>query len=325
MLKNSKQKSFYKYSFSIGVIISCIDYFYLKEKIFKKFIIPVILAGGTGSRLWPISRKSFPKQFIEVLDNDKLSLLQKTYKRIEGLDNLTKPIIICNEEHRFIVGDQMKKINIEPLSIILEPEGRNTAPAITIAALKAIEEFDDPILLILSADHHIQDINKFKNSIIKSVNSTTNNTICIFGVIPSYPSTGYGYIESLNKLDINDSIPCKVNKFIEKPNLETAQKLIKDKRYSWNSGMFVFKAKTILDEIKAFAPDILENCKECINASIKDLDFLRLDKNIFLKCRNISIDVAILEKTEKSFVLPLFVAGMILVVGNLYGKYQKKI
>ena len=278
----------------------------MKEKISEKQIIPVILAGGKGSRLWPISRKSYPKQFIEIIDDDNFSLLQKTYKRIESLDKLTKPIIICNEEHRFIVGDQMKKINVEPLSIILEPEGRNTAPAITIAALKALEEFDDPILLILSADHQIEDINNFKFAIKKSVNSINSESIFIFGVIPSYPATGYGYIESLNTLDINESNPIKVSKFIEKPNLENARRFVKDKKYSWNSGMFVFKAKTILNEIESFIPEILENCKKCINNSSKDLDFLRLKKDIFLQCQDISIDVAVLEKTEKAFVYPLF-------------------
>ena len=278
----------------------------MKEKISKKLIVPVILAGGTGSRLWPVSRKSFPKQFIDVLDNDNFSLLQKTYKRIEELENITRPIIICNEEHRFIVGDQMKKINIEPLSIILEPEGRNTAPAITLAALKVLEDFDDPILLILSADHQIENINNFKKAIKNSINSITNKSIYIFGVIPSYPATGYGYIESLDNLDKVNSKPIKVNKFIEKPNLETARKLIKDKKYSWNSGMFVFQANTILKEIGIFIPDILENCKECLKKSNKDLDFLRLNKESFLKCQNISIDVAVLEKTANAFVLPLF-------------------
>ncbi len=278
----------------------------MKEKISKKFIVPVILAGGKGSRLWPVSRKSFPKQFIEVLDDDNFSLLQKTYKRIEELENITKPIIICNEEHRFIVGDQMEKINIKPLSIILEPEGRNTAPAITIAALKALEQIDDPILLILSADHQIEDINNFQIAIKNSVNSITSESICIFGVVPTFPATGYGYIESLKKLDKNDPSPIKVNKFIEKPNLETARKLIKDKKYSWNSGMFVFKANTILNEISTFTPDILENCKECLKESNKDLDFHRLNKEKFLKCQDISIDVAVLEKTENAFVFPLF-------------------
>ena len=278
----------------------------MEERISKKLIVPVILAGGKGSRLWPLSRKSFPKQFIDVLNDDEFSLLQKTYKRIEELENITKPIIICNEEHRFIVGDQMNKINIEPLSIILEPEGRNTAPAITIAAIKALEEFYDPILLILSADHQIEDIENFKISIQNSVNAITNESIFIFGVNPSYPATGYGYIETLKELDRNDFSPIKVNKFIEKPNLETASILIKDKKYSWNSGMFVFKANTILDEIQTFSPGIFENCKECFRRSTNDLDFLRLNKEYFLKCNDISIDLAVLEKTSKAFVFPLF-------------------
>ena len=278
----------------------------MKEKISQKIIVPVILAGGKGSRLWPISRKSFPKQFIEIFNDDNFSLLQKTYKRIEELENITNPIIICNEEHRFIVGDQMKKINTAPLSIILEPEGRNTAPAITIAALKALEHFDDPILLILSADHQVEDINNFKVAIKNSVRTIVNESICIFGVIPTYPATGYGYIESFKKLDKDNLNPIKVTKFIEKPNIETARKLIKDKKYSWNSGMFVFKANTILKEISNFTPDILKNCRECLKESNKDLDFHRLNKEIFLKCRDISIDVAVLEKTEKAFVFPLF-------------------
>ena len=151
-------------------------------------IIPIILAGGTGSRLWPLSRESYPKQFLNLLENDNLTLLQKTYERIENLDNLTNPIIICNEEHRFIVGDQMRKINIDPLLIILEPVGRNTAPAITIAALKAIEYFEevtDPILLILSSDHYIEDIKKFQNSIKQSIEESKKGNLIIFGVIPT--------------------------------------------------------------------------------------------------------------------------------------------
>ena len=272
-------------------------------------IIPIILAGGSGSRLWPLSRASFPKQFLELLDDENLSLLQKTYKRIEDFEGLTNPIIICNEDHRFIVGDQMRKININPLAIILEPSRRNTAPAITVAALKAIEYFKgkaiDPILLILSSDHHIADIKKFKKAIKNSLKKAVDGNLIVFGVVPNYPATGYGYIKSskeLNNLELNGS---KVEKFIEKPDLKKAELLIKDKKYSWNSGMFVFKANEILKEIKNFTPKILDNCQECLKKSNHDLDFIRLDKKSFAKCQEVSIDVAIFEKTKKGFVVSL--------------------
>ena len=274
-----------------------------------KKIIPIILAGGTGSRLWPLSRESFPKQFLQLTDEDNYSLLQKTYKRIEGLENLSKPIIICNEDHRFIVGDQMRKINTDPLSIILEPSRRNTAPAITIAAMKAIEHYKskdiDPILLILSSDHYIKNINEFRKSIKNSIELAASGKLIIFGVIPSYPATGYGYIKANNQLKIDDPIENKVEKFIEKPDLKTAKSIFKDKKYTWNSGMFVCKASTILKELSKFAPLIVENCKKCLRESVVDLDFFRLDKSSFSQCSDLSIDVAVLEKTRKAYVLPL--------------------
>ena len=268
-------------------------------------IVPIILAGGTGSRLWPLSRNSLPKQFLNISGEDKYTMLQKTYKRIENIENIAKPIIICNEEHRFVVGDQMNKINIKPLSILLEPEGRNTAPAIAISCLKALEEYKDPILLILSSDHEIKNITEFQNSIKQSLNLAQEGKLVIFGIIPTYPSTGYGYIKSLNKLNSENYLSSKVEKFIEKPDKETAQKLFKDKHFTWNSGMFVFKASSILNELKVFAPGIIKNCEQCLTYSQKDLDFLRLDKKYFNNCQNISIDYAVLEKTKKAHVLPL--------------------
>ena len=195
-------------------------------------IIPVILAGGTGSRLWPLSRKSFPKQFLNLLD-DQYTMLQKTYKRIENLDNICRPIIICNEEHRFIVGHQMKEINVDPLEILLEPEGRNTTPAIAIAALKALDNFKDknidPILLIISSDHQIIDINKFQLAIKNSIDVALQDNLVIFGISPKYPATGYGYIKSEKELNHNEYSPIKVDKFIEKPDEKTAKYFIKDK------------------------------------------------------------------------------------------------
>ena len=275
-----------------------------------KKIIPIILAGGTGSRLWPLSRESFPKQFLQLTDDDEnYTLLQKTYKRIEGLENLSKPIIICNEDHRFIVGDQMNKIKTKPLNIILEPSRRNTAPAIAIAALKAIEDYKkenvDPILLILSSDHYIQEIDKFKKSIQNGIKLALNDHLIIFGILPSYPATGYGYIKAKSNLKTKSLQANKVEKFIEKPDYNTAKLLYKDEKYSWNSGMFVFKASVILDELLKFAPDIVDNCKECLHKSKLDLDFLRLDKSSFSSCADISIDVAVFEKTQKAYVLPL--------------------
>ncbi len=272
-------------------------------------IIPVILAGGTGSRLWPLSRESFPKQFLQLTEQDNYTLLQKTYKRIEDIENICDPIIICNEEHRFIVGDQMRKININPQAIILEPSRRNTAPAITIAAMKVIEdakeEHTDPILLILSSDHFIKDINEFKNSIQNSIELASVGHLIVFGIIPSNPATGYGYIKSDKKLEKNNFFSNKVEKFIEKPDLKTAQLLFEDKKYSWNSGMFVFKASSILEELSKFVPEIVFNCKKCLTKSKIDLDFLRLDKLSFSKCDDISIDVAVFEKTNNAFVFPL--------------------
>ncbi len=273
-----------------------------------KKIIPVILAGGTGTRLWPLSRKSFPKQFLKLVD-DEYTMLQKTHKRIENLDDICRPIVICNEEHRFIVGHQMKEINIEPLEILLEPEGRNTTPAITIAALRALEIFKDtniePILLILSSDHQIKDINNFHLAIKSSIEIALKDNLIVFGVPPTHPATGYGYIKSEKLLDQHAYSASKVMKFVEKPDEKTAGKFIKDKKYSWNSGMFVFKADSILNEVKNLFPEILKNCEQCLKESKKDLDFLRLEKNLFINCENISIDNSVFEKTKKAFVILL--------------------
>jgi len=273
-------------------------------------VIPIILSGGSGSRLWPLSRESFPKQFLKLTDEDNnYTFLQQTYKRIEDLENLAKPIIICNEEHRFIVGDQMRKINTDPGAIILEPSRRNTAPAITIAAMKATQDYQDknidPILLILSSDHYIENVDEFKKSIKHSIKLASQGGLVIFGIIPTYPSTGYGYIKSEKNLNINNDNPNKVEKFIEKPDLKTAKILCEDKKYSWNSGMFVCKASSILNELSEFVPEMVENCKNCLKESVLDLDFLRLEELSFSKCENIPIDIAVFEKTRKAYVLPL--------------------
>ena len=270
----------------------------------NSFIVPLILCGGSGTRLWPLSRESYPKQFLSIQKEDKLSLLQKTIKRILPLKNLKKPILVCNEQHRFIVAEQMREINIDDFIILLEPFGRNTAPAIISAALKSLEIESDPTLLVLSSDHEITNIEKFLTIVKKGLEYTEKNKLVTFGVIPTLPEIGYGYIKSSKPFG-NKEEGFNIEKFIEKPDIETARKLIKDKRFTWNSGMFMFKAKEIIKEINKFSPEVLLTCKDAISKSVVDLDFQRLDKNSFAKCNDISIDVAVMEKTKRGIVIPL--------------------
>ena len=267
-------------------------------------IIPIILCGGSGSRLWPLSRESYPKQFLSIKKDDKFSLLQKTITRILALKNLKTPIFLCNEEHRFIVAEQIRELNINDFIILLEPFGKNTAPAITNAALKSLEIEEDPTLLVLSSDHEIKNIEKFLTVIDMGLKFAEMKKLVTFGVIPKSPEIGYGYIKS--EKPFGEKIEgFNIESFIEKPDKETAEKLIKDSRFTWNSGIFMFKAKEIIKEINKFAPQILLTCKDAISRSIFDLDFQRLDKASFEKCDNISIDNAVMEKTSRGIVIPL--------------------
>ena len=268
-------------------------------------IIPVILCGGAGTRLWPLSRASYPKQFLSLNSYNEKSLLQNTYKRISELDNIQMPIIICNEDHRFIVAEQMREINIKPNSIILEPFGRNTAPAITMAALKSLEIEEDPILLVLSSDHEIKNNKRFLDVLIKGIDYALEDKLITFGIIPSSPEVGYGYIKSEKPFNSSIIEAHKIYKFIEKPDLETAKTFIQNKCFTWNSGMFMFKAKNILQEIKIYSPEVLKYCQESINKKTLDLDFERINSKDFRSCPNISIDFAVMEKTQKGYVLPL--------------------
>ncbi|MBO8230559.1 mannose-1-phosphate guanylyltransferase/mannose-6-phosphate isomerase [Prochlorococcus marinus str. MU1404] len=268
-------------------------------------IIPVILCGGSGTRLWPLSRKSFPKQFLSLSSNSNKSLLQLTQERIKNIKGIQQPILICNEEHRFLVAEQMREIDINPMSILLEPFGRNTCPAITLAALKAIEVTENPILLILSSDHIIEDDEKFKQVIEAGLNYVEKDKLVTFGIVPTSPETGYGYIKSTESKTDLIAIGSKIESFVEKPNLEKAKEFIKDKRYTWNSGMFLFKAETIIKEIKHYSPEIFNHCSNALKDELFDLDFQRLNKEDFSKCPNISIDFAVMEKTNLGVVLPL--------------------
>ena len=275
-------------------------------KITENSITPVILSGGSGTRLWPLSRESYPKQFLALDSRTKKTLLQKTYERLLGLDGLEKPILICNEDHRFIVAEQFREINTDPQAIILEPVGRNTAPAIAVAALQAISLGEDPLLLILAADHLIENIDEFKKVIESAKKYARQGKLVTFGIVPTSAETGYGYIEAKELPSDEDKLTgLEINKFIEKPNIDLAKELIKDPRYTWNSGMFLFKASSIIKELEKFYPEIINYCKIAIEKDVLDLDFLRLESESFKKCPKISLDIAVMEKTKLGIVLPL--------------------
>ena len=271
----------------------------------KKKIQPIILSGGSGTRLWPLSRESFPKQYIKLNSSSPLSFLQRTQQRLHGFKNVENPIIICNEQHRFIVAEQMRAIQTKPKSIILEPSSKNTAPAIAIAALFAIKEDKNIILLILYSDHDIKNIVKFRETIERGINDIDQNKLVIFGVKPTRPETGYGYIETSGTFSSLELGSTPVKKFIEKPNLQKAKKLWNKDNYLWNSGIFLSQGKTLIDEFKEFEPALLDSCKLALEKSSKDLDFLRIDENYFNNCPSLSIDNAVMERTKKASVLHL--------------------
>ena len=265
-------------------------------------IIPIILSGGSGTRLWPISRSSFPKQYKAINSNSKLSLLQETIKRIETLKDICSPIIVCNEEHRFLVAEQCKEINIKPKDIILEPVGKNTAPAILVAAMRALEDEKNANLLVLSSDHIISNQDQFLNAIENGRPYSEKGKIVLFGVIPNRPETGYGYIKIDNKKNIEIK---KIIEFIEKPNLAKAKSFIEEGDYLWNSGIFLFTISTITKEFKKYSNNLLNQVQKSYANKVKDFDFLRVDKNEFEKCENISIDNALIEKTKEAIVIAL--------------------
>ncbi len=271
----------------------------------KSKLLPIILCGGTGTRLWPLSRRSFPKQYLSINNKKNSSFLQSTIQRIKNLENNENPIIVCNEEHRFITAEQLREINVKPASIILEPTSQNTAPAITVAALKSISTGDDPILLILPSDHQITNELDFINSINEAKNSALDGKIVTFGIKPNKPATGFGYIKSEEPFQKKVLKPYQIEQFIEKPNKELAEKFLKSNNYSWNSGIFLTKASILIKEIETYAPEIIFHCRESIQKKIDDLDFERLEKDSFQRCPNISIDKAVMEKTSLGVVFPL--------------------
>jgi mannose-1-phosphate guanylyltransferase len=257
-------------------------------------ICPVIMAGGSGTRLWPLSRAAHPKQFLRLHGED--TMLQATVKRLSGLD-IQASITICNEEHRFFVAEQLREID-KLGSIILEPVGRNTAPAIALAALTAK---DDPLLLVLAADHVIQDEDAFREAVIRAIPLAEVGKLVTFGIVPSAPHTGYGYIK--RGKDIGEGF--EVDAFVEKPSSDVAQDYFSSGDYYWNSGMFLFRASKYLEELKQFRPDILEQCQSSVKDVKTDLDFLRVDKDMFESCSAESVDYAVMEKTSHAVVVPM--------------------
>ncbi|WP_102796585.1 mannose-1-phosphate guanylyltransferase/mannose-6-phosphate isomerase [Bowmanella denitrificans] len=261
---------------------------------------PIIMAGGTGSRLWPKSRAAFPKQFLSLTSEH--SMLQDTLTRLNGLAH-DAPVFVCNEAHRFIVAEQLLQAGIHHDGILLEPVGRNTAPAIALAALHATQKGEDPILLVLAADHLIENIPAFHQAISQAEQLARQNKLVTFGIVPTCAHTGYGYIRRGDAIQSSDGFA--VAEFVEKPNLNTAEQYLASGAYLWNSGMFMFKASRYVQELEQHAPEIVDICRQAIASESQDLDFVRVDNDIFAACPSDSIDYAVMEKTDAAAVVPM--------------------
>lgn len=259
---------------------------------------PVILSGGSGTRLWPLSRGQYPKQFLPLVTQN--TMVQETMLRLSGLAELKNPIAVCNEDHRFMMAEQLWEIGIKPTAIILEPVGKNTAPAVALAALSATSE--DEVLLVLPADHVINNIEAFHVAISEAKRLAREGHLVTFGIVPTHPETGYGYIKK-NSEQIGKAF--KVAAFVEKPDLAAAKSYLQSGDYLWNSGMFAFTAGNYLKELEKFNPDMLSVCRQSLSAAKVDMDFVRLDKALFATCPSDSIDYAVMEKTDKAAVIPL--------------------
>ncbi len=263
-------------------------------------LVPVILSGGAGTRLWPLSREMYPKQLL-ALTGGKSTMLQDTATRLAGIAGAAPPIVVCNEAHRFTVAEQLRALGLTPSGILLEPIGRNTAPAVALAALKAQDMDADATLVVAPADHVIRDARVFQAAAGVAVDLAAGGKLVTFGIVAHAPETGYGYIRRGD--GAGPAYP--VAQFIEKPTLDVALQFVESGDYYWNSGMFVFKAARYLAELGRFAPDILEATSAAYRAAKTDLDFVRIDAAEFAQCRSESIDYAVMEKTRDALVLPL--------------------
>ncbi len=262
---------------------------------------PVLLSGGSGTRLWPLSREAYPKQFLALAGDD--TMLQATWSRVAGIADLA-PIVVANEEHRFLVAEQLRQIGAPTPAIILEPIGRNTAPAIAAAALQATSDHGDPILLVLPSDHVVRDDDAFAKAVRAAMPAAENGALVTFGIVPTTPETGFGYIQADDRGGIVDGVR-RVARFVEKPDAATALGYLATGGYFWNSGMFLFHASRYLEELQRHRPDILAATRRAFETAQRDGDFIRLDRDAFAACRADSIDYAVMEKTNAAMVLPV--------------------
>lgn len=269
-------------------------------------IVPVILSGGAGTRLWPLSRELYPKQFLNLAGEG--TMLQETVRRLAGLPGLTGPVVVCNEEHRFLVAEQLRRLEVVPTAILLEPVGRNTAPAVALAALRARDGGDDPVLLVLPADHVIRDTAAFLSAVGQAMPLAESGALVTFGIVPDRPETGYGYIrrgEPVREGGEPAATVYPVARFVEKPDLPTAREYVASGDYFWNSGMFLFRASVFLEELKRHAPAMVEACTRAMAEAVCDLDFTRPGAEAFRSCPSDSIDYAVMEKTAAAMMVPL--------------------
>jgi mannose-1-phosphate guanylyltransferase/mannose-6-phosphate isomerase len=262
---------------------------------------PVLLSGGSGTRLWPLSREAYPKQFLPLAGED--TMLQSTWQRIAPVASAA-PIVVANEEHRFLVAEQLRQIGAPTPAILLEPVGRNTAPAIAAAALQATAGGEDPLLLVLPSDHVVRDVEAFRAAVRRAAAAAEGGALVTFGIHPDAPETGFGYIQSDADRSADDGV-FKVLRFVEKPDIDTARAYLAAGGYSWNSGMFLFRASRYLQELERFRPDILTAVRTAFSTARHDGDFVRLDHQAFIGCPSESIDYAVMEKTDAAMVLPV--------------------